>query len=139
GPGLPAGAWQAEGPTPARATATDAAGNAFTGTAVSFTLDKTAPATASVTTPAGGSSFRAATVPAGFGGGVADNAGGVGLAANGTTLTLQRATDNFYWAGSAWQAGGPRPAAPNRAPTGSTAPARARSARQPARAAHAGR
>src|SRR5207302_10349 len=93
----------------------------FTGTAVSFTLDKTAPATATVTTPAGGSSFRAAAVPASFGGSVADNAGGVGLNANSTTFTLQRSTDNFYWTGAGWQAAAFSLAATNGATTGSTA------------------
>ncbi len=72
-----------------QATATDRDGNTFSGTAVSFTLDDTGPVTASVTTPAGGSSFRAATVPAAFSGIVADNSGGVGLYANSTTFTLQ--------------------------------------------------
>ena len=81
--------------------ATDKVGNTFTGAAVSFTLDKTAPATASVTTPAGGSSFRAAAVPASFSGSVADNTGGVGLNANSTTFTLRRG-DSFYWTGSGW-------------------------------------
>src|SRR5439155_1285464 len=76
---LPAWASQADGTYTVQATATDAVGNSFTGAAVSFTLDTTAPATASVTTPAGGSSFRAATVPATFGGSVADNTGGGGL------------------------------------------------------------
>src|SRR5439155_8874469 len=97
------------------------AGNAFTGTAVSFTLDSTAPATASVTTPAGGSSFRPATVPASFSGSAADNTGGVGLAANSTTFTLQRGSDGLYWTGSAWQAAAFNLAASNRATTGNTA------------------
>src|SRR5205823_3923930 len=82
------------GTTALQTTATDTAGNSITGTAVSFQQDSTAPATASVTTPAGGSSFRPATVPASFSGSVADNAGGVGLAANSTTFTLKRSTDN---------------------------------------------
>src|SRR5439155_11207059 len=91
---LPAWASQADGTYTVQATATDAVGNTFTGTAVSFTLDSSAPATASVTTPAGGSSFRASTVPASFSGSVADNSGGVGLNANSTTFTLKRSTDN---------------------------------------------
>src|SRR5262249_39060258 len=74
-------------------TITDAAGNAAT---LTFTppdtsgvlVDTTKPTTASVTTPASGSSFRGATVPATFSGSVADNTGGVGLAANSTTFTL---------------------------------------------------
>src|SRR5439155_1529718 len=91
--------------------ASDAAGNTFTGTAITFTLDKTAP-TASVTTPATGSNYTAAAVPATFSGTAADNSGGAGLNADSTTFTLKRSTDNFYWTGSAWQ-----PAAANLATT----------------------
>src|SRR5207237_365099 len=104
-----------------QATATDKVGNTFTGAAVSFILDNVAPTTASVTTPAGGSAFRAATVPATFSGSVADNSGGVGLNANSTTFTLQRSSDNNYWTGSAWQAAAFSLAATNSATTGSTA------------------
>src|SRR5207237_1401028 len=120
-----------------QATATDLVGNTFTGTAVSFTLDSTAPSTASVTTPAGGSSFRAATVPASFGGSVADNTGGVGLAANSTTFTLQRGSDGFYWTGAGWQAAASSLAATNAAASGSTAAAWAGSAALPAWASQA--
>src|SRR5439155_768352 len=101
---LPTWSSQSDGIYTVQAKATDKAGNTFTGTAVSFTLDRTAPATASVTTPADGSAFRAASVPASFSGSVADNSGGVGLAANSTTFTLQRSSDGLYWTGSAWQA-----------------------------------
>src|SRR5205085_168147 len=118
---LPTWASQADGTYTVQATATDLVGNTFTGTAVSFTLDKTAPATASVTTPADGSAFRTASVPASFSGSVADNSGGVGLAANSTTFTLQRSSDNNYWTGSAWQAAAFNLAASNSATTGSTA------------------
>src|SRR5207248_923116 len=76
---MPTWASQSDGTYTVQATATDQAGNTFTGTAVSFTLDNTSPTTASVTTPAGGSLFRTATVPATFSGSVADNTGGVGL------------------------------------------------------------
>src|SRR5207237_897482 len=110
-----------DGPYAIQATATELVGNTFTGTAVSFTLDSTAPSTASVTTPAGGSSFRPATVPASFSGSAADNTGGVGLAANSTTFTLQRGSDGLYWTGSAWQAAAFSLAASNSATTGSTA------------------
>ncbi len=103
-----------------QATAADKAGNTFTGSAVSFILDNTAPATASVTTPASGNSFRAATVPAAFGGSVADSVGGVGLNANSTTFTLQRSTDSEYWNGSAWQATIFYLTATNSATTGNT-------------------
>src|SRR5262249_39470726 len=120
---LPTWASQSDGTYTVRATATDAVGNSFTGAAVSFTLDKTAPATASVTTPAGGSAFRAATVPATFGGSVADNTGGVGLNANSTAFTLQRSSDNSYWMGSAWHAAALNLAGSNSSTTGHTAPA----------------
>src|SRR5205823_4607604 len=100
---LPTWSSQADGTYTVQATATDKDGNTFTGTAVSFTLENVAPATASVTTPASGSSFRAASVPASFSGSVADNSGGLGLNANSTTFTLKRSSDNFYWTGSAWQ------------------------------------
>src|SRR5207248_1044233 len=125
---LPAWASQADGSYTVQATATDAVGNTFTGTAVSFTLDSTAPATASVTTPAAGSAFRAATVPATFSGSVADNSGGVGLNANSTTYTLQRSSDNFYWTGSAWQSAAFSLAATNAAASGGAAAAWASSA-----------
>src|SRR5207237_4184918 len=86
------------------ATAADAAGNVSAASAaLSVTIDTAAPATASVTTPAAGSSFAPAAVPATFSGSAADNSGGVGLAANSTTFTLKRSTDNNYWTGSAWQ------------------------------------
>src|SRR5205085_4253784 len=91
---LPTWSSQSDGIYTIQAKATDKAGNTFTGTVVSFTLDKTAPATASVTTPASGSSFRAASVPSSFSGSVADNSGGLGLNANSTTFTLKRSSDN---------------------------------------------
>src|SRR5262249_9624677 len=118
-----------------QATATDKDGNTFTGTAVSFTLDSTAPATASVTTPAAGSAFRAATVPASFSGRVADNSGGVGLAANSATFTLHRGFAGLYWTGAAGQAAVFQLAASNAATTGSTAAAWASSATLPTWAA----
>jgi Galactose oxidase, central domain len=64
-------------------------------------LDVTNPTTASVSVPANGSSFTAATVPGIFSGNAADNTNGVGLDANTTTLTLQR-PDGMYWTGSTW-------------------------------------
>src|SRR5207248_727258 len=129
---LPTWSSQTDGTYTVQAKATDKAGNTFTGTAVSFTLDKTAPATASVTTPAGGASFTAANVPASFSGSVADNSGGVGLAANSTTFTLQRGSDSFYWTGSAWQAAAFSLAASNAATTGNTAATWTSSATLPA-------
>src|SRR5262249_43832365 len=100
---LPTWSSQTDGIYTIQAKATDKAGNTFTGVPVSFPLAKTPPPTASVTTPASGSSFRAAMVPSSFSGSVADNSGGVGLAANSTTFTLQRSSDNNYWTGSVWQ------------------------------------
>src|SRR5207248_2156666 len=118
---LPNWASQSDGTYTIQAKATDKAGNTFTGTAVSFTLDSTAPATASATTPASGSAFRAASVPTSFSGSVADNSGGVGLNANSTTFTLQRSSDNFYWTGSAWQSAAVNLAATNNATSSGTA------------------
>src|SRR5207253_3679574 len=100
--------------------ATDNTGNSETpGADNTFTVDTAAPTTASVTTPAAGSSFRAASVPASFSGSVADNSGGVGLNANSTTFTLQRSSDNNYWTGTAWQAGVTNLATTHSATTGS--------------------
>ncbi len=118
---LPTWAAQPDAVYTIHATTTDKAGNTFTGTALSFTLDDTGPAIASVTTPAGGSSFRATTAPAAFSGSVADNVGGVGLNANTTTFTLQRSTDGEYWTGSGWQATAVALTATNSATTGGTA------------------
>src|SRR5205085_9500526 len=118
---LPTWATEADGTFNIQATATDKVGNTFSGTAVSFTLDSTAPTTATVTRPAAASSFRANTVPASFSGSVADNTGGVGLNANSTTFTLRRSSDGFYWTGSAWQAAAFNLAATNSATTGGTA------------------
>src|SRR5439155_34102 len=91
----------------------------------------TAPITASVTTPANGSAFRPATVPASFSGSAADNSGGVGLSANSTTFTLQRSSDSFYWTGSTWQAGVANLATTHSATTGNTAAAWTSSATLP--------
>src|SRR5207249_4760742 len=102
---LPTWSSQNDGTYTVQATATDKAGNTVTGASVSFTLDKTAPTTASVTTPANGSTYGASTVPATFSGSAADDNTGLGLNANSTTFTLQRGSDNFYWTGSAWQSG----------------------------------
>src|SRR5204862_496953 len=112
---------QADATYTVTATATDIAGNTLTGTGVTFTLDSAAPTTASVTTPANGSLFRAATVPASFSGSAADNSGGVGLNANSTTFTLKRGSDSFYWTGSAWQSAAFNLATTHSATTGNTA------------------
>src|SRR5207253_8487786 len=76
---------------------------AFTGTAITFTLENATPSVASMTTPANGSAYRAATVPAAFSGSAADANGGAGLNANSTSFTLQRSSESKYWTGSAWQ------------------------------------
>src|SRR5207249_21306 len=117
---LPTWSSQTDGTYRVQAKATDKTGNTFTGSAVTFTLDRTSP-TASVTTPANGSVFQAAAVPASFSGSTADNRGGVGLNANSTTLTLQRSSDNFYWTGSAWQSAAFNLATTHSATTGNTA------------------
>jgi hypothetical protein len=118
---MPGWASEDDGSYTVRATATDKTGNSFSGTAISFTLDSTGPATASVTAPADGSLYRAATVPASFAGSVADNSAGAGLNANSTTFTLQRGSDNFYWTGSAWQSAVANLATTHVATTGGTA------------------
>src|SRR5438876_271206 len=68
-----------------------------------FTIENTAPITASVTAPVNGTVYGPTTMPATFSGSAADNSGGVGLAVNSTTFTLQRPSDNFYWTGTTWQ------------------------------------
>src|SRR5439155_1717495 len=120
---LPTWSSQTDGTYTITAKATDSVGNTFTGSAVTFTLDRTAPATASVTTPANGSAFQAAAVPASWTGSVADNSGGAGLNANSTTFTLKRSSDNNYWTGSAWQAAVFNLATTHSATTGNTAAA----------------
>src|SRR5438876_10807076 len=67
-------------------------------------MTNAAPPTASVTAPVNATLYGPTTMPATFSGSAADNSGGVGLAANSTTFTLQRPSDNFYWTGTAWQA-----------------------------------
>src|SRR5439155_133238 len=128
---LPTWASESDGVYMVQAKATNTVGNSFTGSAVTFTLDKTAPITASVTAPAAGSAFRAATVPASFTGSTADNNGGVGLNANSTIFILQRSSDNFYWTGSAWQAAVSNLATTHSATTSNTAAAWTSSATLP--------
>ena len=126
---MPTWAFEADGTFTVQASATDKAGNAFAGTAVTFTLDKTNPVTASVTSPANGSSTK--TFPSSFSGSAADNSGGVGLNANSTTYTLQRSSDNNFWTGSAWQASAANLATSHGATTGNTAAAWTSSAAMP--------
>src|SRR5207244_12202974 len=59
---LPTWASQSDGTFTVQATATNKAGNTLTGTALTFTLENATPSVASVTTPANGSAYRAATV-----------------------------------------------------------------------------
>ena len=93
---MPTWSGQPDGVYTVQATARDAAGNSFAGTAVMFTLENTVPTVASVTAPIGGSTFKASTVPASFTGATADNSGGVGTNANSATFTL-RNPSNQYW------------------------------------------
>jgi hypothetical protein len=101
---MPTWSSQSDGTYTVQATAADVAGNAFAGMAVSFTLDNTAPTTASVSAPAN-TSYTAGTVPASFSGSAADDTGGGGLNASTTTFTLQRVSDGYYWTSSTWQSG----------------------------------
>src|SRR5439155_5049751 len=65
---MPTWSSQADATYTVQAKVTDSVGNTATSTAVTFILDGTGPITASVTTPANGSAFRPATVPASFSG-----------------------------------------------------------------------
>src|SRR5207247_1641916 len=129
---LPTWASESDGVYTVQATATDKVGNTFTGSAVSFTLDKTTPITASVTGLANGGIYGGATVPASFSGAAADNNGGVGLNANSTTFTLQRGSDSFYWTGLAWQSAAFNLATTHSGTTGNTAAAWTSNATMPA-------
>src|SRR5204863_167421 len=117
---LPTWSSQTDGTYTVQAKATNKAGNTLTGTAITFTLDKTAPA-ASVTSPVNGSGYGPSTVPATFTGTAADNSGGVGLNANSTTFTLRRSSDNNYWTGLAWQSAAFNLATTQSGTTGNTA------------------
>src|ERR1051326_7269469 len=111
---MPAWASQSDGIYSLQATATDKSGNSFTGVAASFTLDNTAPVTASVTSPVDATVFPTGTGPISISGHAADNPGGVGLNANTTTYTLQRLSDLLYWNGSTF---GPLVSGSNRTTT----------------------
>src|SRR5439155_221365 len=128
---LPTWASESDGTFAVQATATDKAGNTFTGTAITFTLDKTAPA-ASVTSPVNGSGYGPSTVPATFTGTAADNSGGVGVNANSTTFTLRRSSDNNYWTGLAWQSAAFNLATTHSGTTGNTAASWTSNATMPA-------
>src|SRR5207244_2376060 len=102
--------------------ATDQAGNTdATPAGYTWTIDSTSPITALVTTPVDGAANQAGSVPASFGGSIADNGGGVGMNANSTTFTLQRGSDDQYWNGSGWQAAVANLATTHGATIGSTA------------------
>src|SRR5207249_3974672 len=90
-------------------------------TTSTFTVESSAPATASVTSPVDGAFYAPSAVPATFTGSAADNAGGLGLNTNSTTFTLQRASDGFYWNGATWQAAVFNLATTNSATTSGTA------------------
>src|SRR5207247_776171 len=107
-----------------RAQATQSGFANGTSAANTFTIDSAAPVTASVSAPVNGTVYGPTTMPATFSGSAADNSGGGGLAANSTTFTLQRSSDNFYWTGSAWQAAGFNLGTTHSARTGNTRAAR---------------
>jgi hypothetical protein len=104
-----AGAWTitssalSEGSHVMTATQNDGSNDSAASASLTITIDTTAPVTASVTAPANGGAYRASTVPA-FGGSVADNSSGAGLAADGSTFTLKRDSDSQYWSGAGWGA-----------------------------------
>ena len=99
--GLVPWASQTDGTYTIRATATDLAGNTFSGTAITFRIDNNTPVTATVTAPVDGGIYRGASMPAAYAGAVADNTDGGGLAANAATITVRRNSDGAYWTGSA--------------------------------------
>lgn len=67
------------------------------------TIDAIAPDTASVTTPANGASYNAASVPTTFSGQVGDDANGAGMNANSATFYIADTTDTKYWDGDSWE------------------------------------
>src|ERR1041385_1348820 len=64
-----------------RSKASDNGGTETPGAGNTFTIENTAPITASVTTPVNGTLYGPTTMPANFSGSAADNSGGGGLAA----------------------------------------------------------
>ena len=120
---LPAWASQSDGTYIVQATALDKAGNTFSGTAVSFQLDRTAPATATFTFPENDAYGPSALT--GFSGQVADsnaNGTGSGVNANSTTFTLQRGSDSLYWDGASNWVVDPTPLATTHNATSSDTP-----------------
>src|SRR5207245_459383 len=102
---LPTWTSESEGTYKLVVTATDKVGNTATGATTTFKLDNTNPTTATVTTPASGSTYSASTVPASFGGNAADNNGGSGLAAYSTASTSKRGPGNLSGTGFSHDAG----------------------------------
>jgi large repetitive protein len=115
----------AEGSNTVYARQTDLAGNVSIATAFTYTLDAMAPTTASITGFTAGT-YNGANVPTTFGGNVGDDPAGVGLFANSTTFTLQRASDSKYWSGVSGQTGrSPFPPRMSRRPGAPRRPGRA--------------
>jgi len=77
--------------------------------AVSVNIDAsvpdTTPPTVTVTAPEDTASFTTTAPPTSVTGTAADNNNGIGLAANSTTFSLQRSSDEKYWNGVAWVSG----------------------------------
>src|SRR5204863_9223429 len=102
--GLPSGANLADGSYTARSVAIDNMGNVQTTVTTStFTVESTAPATASVSSPVDGAFYAPSAVPATFNGSAAENAGGSGLNTYSSTLPMQRASDSIYCNGPIYQ------------------------------------
>jgi predicted GH43/DUF377 family glycosyl hydrolase len=83
--------------------ALDRAGNTFTGTEITYYYDAANPVTASVTTPANGTTYVAATMPSTFSGLIADDSSGFGTLANTATFYIKNGS-NQYWTGTEWSA-----------------------------------
>src|SRR5829696_5057627 len=96
----------AEGSYVVHAKATDDGGTSTTSD-LTFTIDNTNPITASGEAPANSAIYSASTVPTSFSGKVADNAGGAGLLATSTTVTLRRNADGLYWNGTSFSSASP--------------------------------
>lgn len=60
------------------------------------------PSLATITSPNSGSAYRAETLPVSITGSAADDALGLGLAADSVTYMLAREADGTYWTGATW-------------------------------------
>ncbi|MCA9388187.1 hypothetical protein KC644_00315 [Candidatus Berkelbacteria bacterium] len=67
--------------------------------------DDAGPGLAIITSHTNGASYTQTTLPTIVTGDAADDAAGLGLAANSTSFTLLRVSDGLYWNGAAWAAG----------------------------------